>query len=192
MNIMPGNDNMKVEFDVHRGEIRYISNTQVTGSEQQGGRPVVIVSNEKCNEYGPFVTVVSITSKEKPPLPTHVKLNDDDLPVYGTILCESISQVSKFRLGNYIGEVSQTTMRQIEQAMAIQLDIPIKTPQLIVKNDNPAVVEKFAEKVVDAPVKNDELIKELKRTKLALIKAQERERVFRELYEETIRKGDNK
>lgn len=189
MNIIPGNDDMKVEFDVHRGEIRYISNTQVTGSEQRGGRPVVIVSNEKCNEYGSFVTVVSITSKEKLPLPTHVKLDDDDLPVYGTILCESISQVSKFRLGNYIGDVSQITMRQIEQAMAIQLDIPITTPRLIVKNDSSAVVEKIAKKDDNVPVKDDDLIKELEQTKLALIKAQERECVFRELYEETIRGG---
>lgn len=185
MNIVQGNDNMTVEFDVHRGEIRYISNTQVTGSEQQGGRPVVIVSNDKCNEYGPFVTVVSITSKEKPPLPTHVKL-EDGLPVYGTILCESISQVSKLRLGNYVGEVSQKTMRQIEQAMSIQLDIPMM-PQPIVKNDG-VIIEKIVDNAVNVPVKDDNLIKELEQTKLALVKAQERERIFRELYEETIRK----
>lgn len=36
----------------------------------------------------------------------------------------------------------------------------------------------------------EELKTELEQVKLALIKAQERERVFRELYEETIRGGN--
>lgn len=49
-------------------------------------------------------------------------------------------------------------------------------------------VVKEVVKVDNAAV--EELKTELEQVKLALIKAQERERVFRELYEETIRGGN--
>ena len=55
----------------------------------------------------------------------------------------------------------------------------------------PPVVKEVLKEVVkvdNAAV--EELKTELEQAKLALIKAQERERVFRELYEETIRGGN--
>lgn len=55
----------------------------------------------------------------------------------------------------------------------------------------PPVVKEVLKEVVkvdNAAV--EELKTELEQVKLALIKAQERERVFRELYEETIRGGN--
>ena len=42
---------------------------------KEGGRPAVIVSNDVCNEHSRVVEVVFLTTKEKPPLPTHVKIN---------------------------------------------------------------------------------------------------------------------
>lgn len=56
-----------------RGEIYYIESTyRETGSEQRGGRPAVIVSNDKNNENSEVVEVVYMTTKPKNDLPTHV------------------------------------------------------------------------------------------------------------------------
>lgn len=186
MNIIPGNDSMTFEREIHRGEIFYMIFKEQTGSEQQGGRPVVVVSNETCNKFSPIVTVVPLTTKDKKPLPTHVELNVEGLPVHGTILCEQVQSVSHYRLGNYVGEVDDYIMRKIEDALCIQLDITTKTTKTVTVQALPVVKE-----VVNVNNTAIEALKsELEQVKLALIKAQERERIFRELYEETIRGGN--
>lgn len=49
---------------MRRGEIYYIESTyRETGSEQRGGRPAVIVSNDKNNENSEVVEVVYMTTK---------------------------------------------------------------------------------------------------------------------------------
>lgn len=116
MNIIPDDDSMTFEREIHRGEIFYMTFKEQTGSEQQGGRPVIVVSNETCNKFSPTVTVVPLTTKDKKPLPTHVELNVEGLPVYGTILCEQVQSVSHYRLGSYVGEVDDRIMRKIEKS----------------------------------------------------------------------------
>lgn len=39
---------------VYRGEIYYIHETEGTGSEQTGGRPGIIISNDIGNEHSPW------------------------------------------------------------------------------------------------------------------------------------------
>lgn len=190
MNIIPDDDSMTFEREIHRGEIFYMTFKEQTGSEQQGGRPVIVVSNETCNKFSPIVTVVPLTTKDKKPLPTHVELNVEGLPVYGTILCEQVQSVSHYRLGSYVGEVDDRIMRKIEKALCVQLDINTKAAAETVTVQAPPVVKEVVKEVVKVDnTAVEELKTELEQAKLALIKAQERERVFRELYEETIREG---
>ena len=49
---------------IYRGQIYYIHPQEVVGSEQEGGRPAVIVSNDVCNEHSRVVEVVFLTTKE--------------------------------------------------------------------------------------------------------------------------------
>lgn len=95
MNIFPNDNSVTFEREIHRGEIFYMTFKEQVGSEQQGGRPVIVVSNESCNKFSPTVTVVPLTTKDKKPLPTHVELNVEGLPVYGTILCEQVQSVCR-------------------------------------------------------------------------------------------------
>ena len=105
----------------YRGQIYYVHNTAVVGSEQEGGRPAVIVSNNVANEYSQVVEVVFLTTKEKTPLPTHVLIRTSGRP--STALCEQIESVDKSRIGNYINEVSEGEMANLEKAMLISLAI---------------------------------------------------------------------
>ena len=73
------NQEGKVIHDIHRGEIYYYQFTgKEVGCEMKGTngvidrRPCVIVSNNKANAFAELVTVVPMTSKDKPPLQTHV------------------------------------------------------------------------------------------------------------------------
>jgi len=79
-----------------RGQIYYVrSNYREEGSEQRGGRPAVIVSNDKNNANSNTVEVVYMTTKPKTDLPTHVYIESALRP--STLLCEQISTVSADR-----------------------------------------------------------------------------------------------
>ena len=87
-----------------RGEIYYIESTyRETGSEQRGGRPAVIVSNDKNNENSEVVEVVYMTTKPKNDLPTNVFIRSALSP--STVLCEQVNSVSTKRIGTLIGKL---------------------------------------------------------------------------------------
>ena len=111
---------------IRRGEIYYIRKGKpVEGSEQEAGRPAVIVSNNKCNTFSQVVEVVYLTTQDKKEMPTHVFLDDDTtmLREPSTVLCEQIHSVYKDRIGKYNGRVSDATMELIDKALAVSIGI---------------------------------------------------------------------
>ena len=136
---------MNKEF--YRGEIFYIRNeSEYSGNVQGGGRPAVIISNDIGNNAGPILEVVYLTTQEKKPLPTHVKINSSKYP--STVLCEQIDTVNKDKVGDYIGQCSMAEMKKIDAALAVSIGIGIN----IKSND---LVKKWAEAANEA-VKPDE------------------------------------
>lgn len=188
-------DNIEFNFnrEVHRGEIWYMSYGQTTGSEMQKARPVVIVSNETCNELSPVVTVLPITSKDKKPLPTHVPVPATTDVVHGIIMAEQITTTSKMRLTNYIGEVDEKTLRAIDAAICVQCAIERK--QVQEASDKDALIDKLRNELLTAQNKlkfseqevsdNDIVVKDLQEK---LAKMTERAKIFEELYKEEVRK----
>lgn len=110
-----------MENKIYRGEIYYIYETEVSGNEQAGGRPGIIISNDVGNEHSPVVIVVYLTTREKKPLPTHVKINTADKP--STALCEQIETVYKGRIGKYIGQITDTEQKCLDKALAVSIGI---------------------------------------------------------------------
>lgn len=136
---------MNKEF--YRGEIFYIRNeSEYSGNVQGGGRPAVIISNDIGNNAAPILEVVYLTTQEKKPLPTHVKINSSKYP--STVLCEQIDTVNKDKVGDYIGQCSMAEMKKIDAALAVSIGIGIN----IKSND---LVKKWAEAANEA-VKPDE------------------------------------
>ena len=110
-----------MENKVYRGEIYYIHETEISGNEQAGGRPGIIISNDVGNEHSPVVIVVYLTTREKKPLPTHVKINTAEKP--STALCEQIETVYKGRIGKYIGQITDTEQKNLDKALAVSIGI---------------------------------------------------------------------
>lgn len=107
--------------NVKRGELYYAQLPINVGSEQSGKRPVVIIQNDKGNEYSPTTIVALITSKLKKHLPTHVQITNRALPYNSIILAEQVRTIDKSRLDNYIGRVSNKEMICIDKALSISL-----------------------------------------------------------------------
>lgn len=82
--------------DFRRGEIYYIEKSENYGSEQQAGRPAVIVSNDTNNEHSATVEVVYLTTRNKNELPTHVRVNGTGIT--STALCEQVATIDKGRI----------------------------------------------------------------------------------------------
>ena len=93
-----------------------------------GGRPAVIVSNDKNNANSNTVEVVYMTTKPKTDLPTHVYIESALRP--STLLCEQISTVSEERIGEWIGELTESEVKDLDAALAISLGMKCGQGQL--------------------------------------------------------------
>lgn len=112
-------------MDVFRGDIWYVEKGGYTGHEYGGGRPAVVVSNNKCNQFSECIEVVYLTSQKKSELPTHV---DVVCQVVSTALCEQVYTVSKDRLGNFFRQCTKDEMQKIDEALKISLALNKETP----------------------------------------------------------------
>lgn len=113
-----------------RGEIYYIESTwQEVGSEQRAGRPAVIVSNNNNNNNSEVVEVVYLTTQPKTDLPTHVLTRSTGK--VSTILAEQVNSVSKTRVGDYIGTLTDSEIQQLDIALAISLGLEIHAAEIM-------------------------------------------------------------
>lgn len=94
------------------------------GSLQAGFRPVLIVSNDKANQYSPVINIIPITSKKKKKLPTHVLLKGCGVVRQSIILAEQITSINKSQLIRYMGSIKKTEYEErVKQAIEIQLNL---------------------------------------------------------------------
>ncbi len=113
---------MKIE----KGNIYYADLNPGIGCEQVGKRPVVIVQNNKGNNYSPTTIVAPLTNYRnyKKRLPTHALIKKGDgIKVDSIALLEQIRVIDKNRLGNYITKVNEDNLKEINNSMMISLDI---------------------------------------------------------------------
>jgi mRNA interferase MazF len=111
-------------FEVKRGEMYFADLSPTVGSEQQGFRPVLILSNDKGNRHNPTAVVAAITGKPKKKLPTHYMLPAlRGLSIPSVVLLEQIRTIDKRRLRTYIGTLDEITMRGIDHAIVVSMGL---------------------------------------------------------------------
>ena len=65
-------------MSIKKGDLYFADLSPVTGSEQGGIRPVLVVQNDVGNKYSPTIIVAAVTSRRnKADLPTHVEIAAD-------------------------------------------------------------------------------------------------------------------
>lgn len=145
-----------------RGEIYFVSRGATTGSEQQAGRPAIVVSNEMCNIHSPTVEMVYLTSQPKTDLPTHVTIRSTQRQ--STALCEQIMTIDASRLQDYIASCTAQEMAAIDAALMISLgiDAPEQTikevPKEVIKEVPVEVIKEVIKEVPIAADNSAELI----------------------------------
>ena len=105
-----------------RGDIIYVTDSILRiGCEIGGGRPAIIVSRDRYNFYSDVVEIVYLTSKDKKPMPSHVRIHSYNR--MATALCEQVSSIDKIRIGSVNGHCSQQEMMAIDQALLYSLGL---------------------------------------------------------------------
>jgi len=104
-----------------RGEVWWVNFEPSLGGEIKKQRPAVIVSNDIANKYLNRVQVVPLTSKVERVYPSEalVILNDRQ----NKAMADQLTTVSKKRLLNKAGSLTQDDMIKVERAIKIQLDL---------------------------------------------------------------------
>jgi len=98
----------------------------VTGAEQKGNRPVIIVSNEEFNQVMPNISVLPLTSTKRRLYPSEVFLpaGTAEQPLDSIAMAHQIRTISKQRIGKLLGHLSDIKYRsEINEAIKEHLDI---------------------------------------------------------------------
>jgi len=101
----------------------------ISDSIQGGVRPVVVVSNNRCNRHSSVITVVPLSSRiySKKNMPTHVFVNaneNEGLDRHSIALCEQVTilPVNKIIDVRY-GRLNDDVMDEITEAVQIQIGV---------------------------------------------------------------------
>ncbi len=113
-------------MNIKRGDIFYADLSPVVGSEQGGIRPVLIVQNDVGNKYSPTVIAAAITSQQfKSKMPTHINVNASvcGLSKDSVVLLEQIRTLDKKRLREKMGNLPETDMDRIDDALSVSIGL---------------------------------------------------------------------
>lgn len=122
----------KTHRRISRGQVWYLVDTNSSNydsSIQGKNRPVLIVSNDLCNQNSPVIHIVPFTTQPKSHLPTHVTFNDGKFDQ--TILCEQLRLVKEslfYDQSYYKYTLSDDIMQKVDEALAVQLGLSLIMP----------------------------------------------------------------
>ena len=106
---------------MRRGEVWWVNFDPSIGAEIQKKRPAVIVSNDSSNEHLERLQVVPLTTKIDRLYPgeAYVMLKGQKRKA----TANQLTTVSKLRVDNQVGRISDDDMRLVEEAIRVQLGL---------------------------------------------------------------------
>ena len=106
---------------IRRGQVYMCDFGEKFENEQCGNRYAIIIQNDQGNDASPNVIVIPCTTQDKKPLPVHLEFNfsKENMLYYdesyigtkkNTALAECITTISKSKLGQYLGTMTEKFM----------------------------------------------------------------------------------
>lgn len=119
---------MNSNMNVRRGDIYYVDLEMGIGSEQNGYRPMLILSNDVGNKFSGTVIAAVITSQTgtKAKLPTHILIRAQQSLLHDSlVLLEQIRTIDKARLRDFIGTLDSEDMDRIDRALEVSVGLKV-------------------------------------------------------------------
>lgn len=113
---------------IRRGELYWLDWSPGRGSEQTGLRPALVVSTNAANtnpRYG-LVIVVTVSTKGKSLIPTHVEIRPttaNGLAEISFAKTEQIMTTDKDRLKTRMGQLTEDEMKMVDAALKRAMSI---------------------------------------------------------------------
>lgn len=109
-------------MDIRRGQVWWWNCPNHNRKHiQEGKRPVIIVSNDVCNERSPVVTVVPCTTSVKRPYPQQVPLIlKHNISI---AIADQITSIPIDELDSLSCTLCDFQMEQVDRALAVQLGL---------------------------------------------------------------------
>ncbi|WP_009547323.1 type II toxin-antitoxin system PemK/MazF family toxin [Crocosphaera subtropica] len=112
---------------MQRGQIYDARLEPIEGSEQGGTRPVIIVSRDGINAYSPVVLAVPCTTyrdnKRVYPTQVLIRAGEGGLTNDSIAMADQVRVLSKTRFLRLRGTLKSETIKQLNQALSIALDL---------------------------------------------------------------------
>ena len=110
---------------MRRGDVYLASLSPRTGSEQQGARPIIVVSHDGFNETpgwrSVIVVPISTSAAQARRGPTVVLLpaGTGGIPRDSAALCHQVTTLDRSKLTVRLGELPQSTLDDVSEALKI-------------------------------------------------------------------------
>ena len=159
-----------------RGEIYDIGELDTEGSEQQGNRPILIVSCDEINDYSPEVIIAFITSKlEKRGRQYHINLPGViGLEKKSMVLAEQLRTADKRRILGKRGQLDLATMNRVDRGLRTALALGATKESKEIKEDE----KKKKMKVFEEWKKQNQYMEEVRRSPAAHCRGPQPERIW--------------
>ncbi len=108
-----------------KGDLFWANLDPAIGSEISKRRPVLIVSNDINNQYAETVTVLPVTTSTEKIYPFEILIysGEGNIQESSKIKANQIRTIDKQRLFQKIGSISKSTLKKVEKAILIHLEI---------------------------------------------------------------------
>ncbi|MFC1574191.1 type II toxin-antitoxin system PemK/MazF family toxin [Candidatus Latescibacterota bacterium] len=101
-----------------RGEVRWADLNPVRGKEQEGNRPVLILSQDIFNERSGTVIAVAITSQpQRAGFPLTLELETVQMPKRSWVKISQIRTLAVERIGKKIGRAAPEEIAQVIEGL---------------------------------------------------------------------------
>jgi len=112
--------------NIRRGGCYLAGLDPVVGHETSKTRPVVVVSNDKNNQFSGTVTVLPVTSQslhKTYPFEVFLSKGEANLPKDSKVKADQIRTLDKRRLVKFIGTLNDDQMEKVDRAVRIHLSL---------------------------------------------------------------------
>lgn len=108
---------------IKRGELYWLDWNPARGSDESGLRPALVIQNDIGNRFSPTTIVAALTTAVEKPYPFLVRVTAQErgLPKDSFVNLAAIMTVDQSRLMDKCGELSESKMAEVNEAIRVSL-----------------------------------------------------------------------